>query len=404
MAPSAKIRHRFQNSLDIVAARSFSYVDLTQPSGTDNAWSIVDSPTLGRLSTIHSPALRDADVIDSPILGRMSGIARRLEWLAAEPSPMLPTIAFDDISLEVKKVNIEPLHIHKKSGVTPLDIKKIRRRGLPTGVQLILPPSPLPPPRSPLGLPPLSASTPQTALTFTAEFDLGHGGFIFTPFQTSYPSTATSPNFIVSPVPDDVGLETMSVADTHHVDIANPPSPASSTGSNSPCSEIFDIDSIYQSRKMSSSTAPSSAEPLSARPQTSTSSFTKELTIHLFEEELHRNAPNDIGESKLDKEFYDEIDEDLLAAPMDVFERMLWESTVETELKDISEAVDVKPSRLSYGDKIDPDVPRNQNVTALDEESPTHERRTFVPSPRGPRPRRKRNFSEDFLGGVFHKH
>ena len=103
MAPSAKIRHRFQNSLDIVAARSFSYIDLTQPSGTDNAWSIVDSPTLGRagssdspalgrLSTIPSPASGDADMIDSPILGRMSGIARRLEWLAAEPSPVLPMI------------------------------------------------------------------------------------------------------------------------------------------------------------------------------------------------------------------------------------------------------------------------------------------------------------------------
>lgn len=103
MAPSAKIRHRFQNSLDIVAARSLSYVDLTQPSGTDNVWSIVDSPTLGRagtidsptlgrLSKINSPALGNADMIDSPILGRMSGIARRLEWLAAEPSPVLPTI------------------------------------------------------------------------------------------------------------------------------------------------------------------------------------------------------------------------------------------------------------------------------------------------------------------------
>lgn len=112
---------------------------------------------------------------------------------------------------------------------------------------------------------------------------------------------------------------------------------------------------------MSSSTAPSSAEPLSAGPDTSTSSFTKELTIHLFEEELHRTAPDDIGDSRLDKEFYDEIDEDLLAAPMDVFERMLWESTVESDPKVAPEAVIIKTSRLSYGDKIDPDVPRNQS-------------------------------------------
>lgn len=48
MAPSSKFRHRFQNSLDMVAARSV-YVDLTQPSGTDNAWSMMDSPTLGRM-------------------------------------------------------------------------------------------------------------------------------------------------------------------------------------------------------------------------------------------------------------------------------------------------------------------------------------------------------------------
>lgn len=243
---------------------------------------------------------------------------------------------------------------------------------MPTGVQLILPPSPLPLPRSPLGLPPLTASTstPQTALTFTAEFDLGHGGFIFTPFQTSYPPTATSSNFVVSPVPDDVGLETMSVADSHHVENIRPPSPSSSTSSDSPCSEIFDVDSIYHSRKMSSSTVPSSAEPLSPRPHTSTSSLTKEMSIHLFEEELHRNAPNDVGESELDKEFYDEVDEDLLAAPIDVFERMLWESTVESESKVASEAVAInKSSRLSYGDKIDPDIPRkvSQKSEVLEE-------------------------------------
>ena len=59
-----------------------------------------------------------------------------------------------------------------------------------------------------------------------------------------------------------------------------------------------------------------------------------------------------------------------MAAPIDVFERMLWESTVESESKVASEAVAInKSSRLSYGDKIDPDIPRkvSQKSEVLEE-------------------------------------
>ena len=48
MAPSMP-KHRFQNSLDMVAARSMRSVERPAQAGTESAWCIVDSPTLGRL-------------------------------------------------------------------------------------------------------------------------------------------------------------------------------------------------------------------------------------------------------------------------------------------------------------------------------------------------------------------
>lgn len=166
---------------------------------------------------------------------------------------------------------------------------------------------------------------------------------------------------VVSPVPDDIGVDAMSVTDVHTTEIAQPDSPTSSI-SSSPCSEIFDTDFIYHSRKMSSSTAPSSAAPLSAKPESSSTSLTKELTIHLFEEELNRSIPPASRDTEFDKGLYEDIDEDLLMAPMDVFERLLWESTVESEARVaqyVPEEIIVKPARLSYGDRIDPNVPRH---------------------------------------------
>lgn len=42
-------KHRFQNSLDMIAARSMRPC---AQSGTGNAWCIVDSPTLGRMPSV----------------------------------------------------------------------------------------------------------------------------------------------------------------------------------------------------------------------------------------------------------------------------------------------------------------------------------------------------------------
>ncbi len=51
MAPSAIVKHRFQNSLDMIAARSLRTTDRSLQSGTGNAWCIMDSPTLGKMPT-----------------------------------------------------------------------------------------------------------------------------------------------------------------------------------------------------------------------------------------------------------------------------------------------------------------------------------------------------------------
>lgn len=215
-----------------------------------------------------------------------------------------------------------------------------------SGVQLDLPPTPQPPQRSPLAISttiPLS-SPPSTALTFTAEWDLTQRAFVFTPFESSYPLSATSPYPTVSPVPDDVASVSDTVALTEDDDQAapveiTPPSPSSSV--STPYSELFDDASVYsqdddvmrepETSAPSSASAPSmSPHGLYAKPEaSSSSSLSRLVTLHLFEEELHRSIPADSNDSDFDKECYEEMEEDLILAPKDVFERMLWESTRE---------------------------------------------------------------------------
>ncbi|THH23082.1 hypothetical protein EUX98_g8100 [Antrodiella citrinella] len=294
----------------MVAARPTLIVDLTQsPSGTDNAWSMLDSP-----------------ILDSPVLGRMSSFHNGKAHLGGKP---VPAPIFTAVT------NVAPLAI-RKANVAPLDIKKIRRRGFMTGVQLDLPPTPQPPLRSPLSRPQFS-SPPSTALTFTAEWDLTQRAFVFTPFETSYPLSATSPQTSVSPVPDDVASLADTVAFTENgilVAEFTPASPSSSV--TTPCSDIFDDASIYsQDDQMMESTAPSSASAPSMSPPalyskpevSSETSLTRQITLHLFEEELHRCVQSESDEPDFDKECYEEMDEDLIAAPLDVFEQMLYDST-----------------------------------------------------------------------------
>jgi len=426
MAPSSKIRHRFQNSLDMVAARS-TLVDLTRPSGTDNAWSMVDSPTLGR---------------------RPSFAPRRIELIQGEPSPIpspLPRLTINIAPLEPRKVDVSPLSIKKANGSSsagenkvtlslgpipaPLDIKKIRRRALTTNVRLVLPPSPLPPPRSPVLfspalLSPNSATTPQTGLTFTAEWDLNRSTFVFTPFETSYPLSAISPVAKTSPIPDDVASEVITVAESRYGEDeqTSPASPSSSISSR--YSDIFDTPispSIYSTfsherRPSTASTAtPLSTTEMSFKPEasSSSSSLNHQVTVQLFEDELHRTLHTE-SRTDFDKGCYEEMDEDLLMAPMDVFTQMLWESTEETPIPIVPQEVVGSSQMAAEGEKVIPDVPSNASLESMPH---SHEAamlrrhnlppRLIIPPPpqnlpmqppkTSSRPRRRRNFSDDLV-------
>ena len=312
-------------------------------------------------------------------------------------------------------------------------------------VQLDLPPTPLPPLRTPLSIPPMSPSpspmspSPQTALTFTAEWDLTQRAFVFNPFETSYPLSATSIYPTVSPVPDDV----ISVADTVAVGEGAergvvevvPASPSSSV--TTPCSEIFDDVSVYSQDdvevKELDSSAPTSASVPSLSPhglysksEGSSSSLARQITLHTFQEELNRSIHSESNESDFDKGCYEEMDDDLLLAPMSVFERMLWDSTVvESRLSKSSvhnilppdvpfslstESVPLLPSESGYTStqSDSPDSPHPPHVTFADIIPPppmtvaSHGRNLSFSSfgirqrPKGPRLRR--NFSADIAG------
>ncbi|KAL4249172.1 hypothetical protein ABKN59_007271 [Abortiporus biennis] len=410
MVRSAQIRHRFQNSLDMVAARPV-FVDLTVPSGTNIAWSTMDSPTLGRHSSMY----------------------HRIELVQDEPSPLpspLPRLMISVPPVEAKQVNNGNLLSPVLAGQhvpEPLDIKKLRRRALTRKITLVLPPSPLPAPRSPhLSPPALSpspASTPQTALTFTADWDLQDNTFVFTPFETSHPLSAfsSSPTTKRSPVPDDVRSEVVTVAESvkRHVADRSPVSPPTSPGSSisTPCTDIFDktplspsIYSLYsqaQTPALSSADSPIYGFEMCHKAENSSSSLSREIVIKLFEEELHRTIPA-VVKQDFDKGCYEEMDEDLLRAPIDAFTQMLWESTDDTPISlpppnppPIPEAP-VEVSRFS----VDTDILLNE-VTQWGRDSgqnPPYLPRLLIPSVDGHsrRPhqptRRKRKFSEDLVG------
>lgn len=224
----------------------------------------------------------------------------------------------------------------------------MRRRGFSTSLRLVLPPSPLPPPRSPLGIPSLSSSpssplppprspfglsttsTPQTALTFTAEWDLTQRTFVFTPFQSTYSPSIISPMPSVSPVPDDVPSEVVPESQSNP-DVnkkfpppASPTSPLDSPSIYSP--SVSSVFSHHRNGSQSTSTAPSSAAAdISSKSDVYSSSLNRQVALHLFTQELQRAIPG--PKCDLDKECYEDMDEDLLMAPVDVFSRMLWETT-----------------------------------------------------------------------------
>ncbi|GJE94638.1 hypothetical protein PsYK624_108090 [Phanerochaete sordida] len=171
MPPSSFAKHRFQNSLDLAAARAMRTGGRVAQSGTGNAWCIEDSPTLGHMLSPRED--RPAPAPAASGSGSSSGPGSRLPF----------------------------------ANTAPLNIKKIRRRGLSNGVQLVLPPSPLPlggtgaplpsPPSSSSHLAPPThlsppASVPGSALTFTAEWDRTQMSFVFAPLEPEPPHSAGS--------------------------------------------------------------------------------------------------------------------------------------------------------------------------------------------------------------------
>ncbi|KAI0937739.1 hypothetical protein AcW1_003817 [Taiwanofungus camphoratus] len=295
MAATAR-RQRFEHSLDMGAVRPELCIKVSSPV-VDNAWSMVDSP----------------------VLGRTSSVSRR------------PT--------EIATSSFAPLRCSTKPRpVAPLNIKKIRRRGLLSGVHLVLPPSPLSPPTPGL--------TPQTSLTFTAEWDSTQEEFMFTPLENELPTSALSPHAPTSPVPEDFDGE-LDMTPSSTAPCPGSPCSSTSSGSSHP-------DSLFtHERKQSVSTCPTTALDDPAKPSTSSASLPPHISLRLFQGEMQRVTA--VAESEaFDKTCLEGMDEDLLLHPWSAFDTLCWESV--TELADSLDALRL-PRMLATNSKSLPDVP-----------------------------------------------
>ncbi|TFY59661.1 hypothetical protein EVJ58_g5644 [Rhodofomes roseus] len=272
-------RRRFDKSLDLVAARPELFVDLvSSPSSTDNAWRMLETPNLER------------DVVQNP----------RTPFLEAERSPLALAPAVP---------------------VAPLNIKKMRRRGLLSGIHLVLPKTPLPPPT------PNPGHTPQTSLTFTAEVDESGRGFFFTPISDE-PMSALSPQSTKSPVPDDIDGETNDIEpEPPAEDPRSPGSPSSSRSSASSLSSRSSSLFNHARKRSDTSTCPSSFEE-DTKPIEDPMSPAAEETINTLESELRRAAP--IPRSKsFDHSCFAGMDDALLLDPWQAFDLLCWTASVD---------------------------------------------------------------------------
>ncbi|KAJ3550296.1 hypothetical protein NM688_g5093 [Phlebia brevispora] len=166
----------------MVAARSMRDAECSAQSGTGNAWCLMDSPTLGRMPSISSRPTNRKNANSTASSSRLA----------------------------VQAVN-----------VAPLNIKKIRRRALVSGVHLALPPSPRPYVEASGSS---ASSTPHSALTFTAEWDLTQKAFVITPLEPSYPQSTTSSHFASSPVPINVDEDSLPISPSFSVPSVYSPS------------------------------------------------------------------------------------------------------------------------------------------------------------------------------------
>lgn len=236
--------------------------------------------------------------------------------------------------------------------VPPLNVKKLRRRALISGVPLVLPESPV--------MPPMANSTPSTSLTFTANWDATLHEFSFTPVSPGCPSPSPSPRFVASPVPHDVDADPDDVESNYFSVPVSHPRRSFSTSSSSSSSD--DSDSLFShSRKVSSaSTAPSTVidEPIKA--SASNTLAPPPITIDLFS----REAPRSSFEARKEKPKpapLKTFDEDMLT-PWSAFEQSCWETldqpfTVQLRPPSTATPYAIADQRKSSFDKPLPDVP-----------------------------------------------
>lgn len=369
-------KHRFQNSLDMIAARSMRPC---AQSGTGNAWCIVDSPTLGRMPNVsrrtESSEKKDREDKENPPQSASGALlVSRFVFDRVFPLTRAPPTLLQTVPLPLPMAN-----------TAPLNIKKIRRRGLISGAHLALPPSPLP---LPVFTPSQSSSTPQTAFTFTAEFDGRQNTFIFTPFESDPPrSTSSSPKFLNSPVPLNVdegaslpnspapsvspanssifALAPRSAALPYRKtwvddDDASLPSEASASDSegcddsphsdpSTPVSDLFDVaPRSAHRRSISGSTAASSMVDLPSQTQHSASASLPRRSREWPELEL----PTSVGGSDLGHGF-DDLERDVLNSPMKAYAREMWQST--------------EPDAMSPAPRNEPRKPRLSAIIEFDE-------------------------------------
>ncbi|CCM02967.1 uncharacterized protein FIBRA_05082 [Fibroporia radiculosa] len=299
--PAMAHRRRFEGSLDMVAARPELFVDLvSSPSSTDNAWSMVDSPVLGRRT--NGSRLRE-------VTNQRVDISRKI--ISAAP-------------------------------VAPLNIKKMRRRAMLKGVHLVLPASPMPP----------TTPGPSTSLTFTAEWDSTQRGFLFTPLGDE-PSSARSVQATISPVPDDIEEESRYGDSEPEVPLADDPHPNSPMSCSS-TSSVFSHSSslfIHNRKQSTTSTAPSSICDDDAKLTLSSSTSLRSQTSHSAQSEADCVA---VVLEPVELDYCLEgIDEDVLADPWQAFDSLCWES-VEEPLRPVR----ARPvPRRVRGPRPRPDVP-----------------------------------------------
>ncbi|OCH93487.1 hypothetical protein OBBRIDRAFT_832585 [Obba rivulosa] len=326
MSPAA-YRRRFENSLDLTAARPEFGVELIAPSGTDNAWSI-DSPTLGWIA--DAPSL-------SPVAGPSSYFPPS-SVRAQVPCPLrTPT------STTAMRVPQGP--------ATPAHVKKTRRRALISGVHLVLPRTPLPPSTPGAG--------PHTALTFTAEWDASQHEFFFTPLHETGLKSARSPGpsattstiaIMTSPVPFDVDeadyfedpRRSMHPTTPRSAPIikrfkalspcsARPMPRSASTGSISVSSSSE--SSADSCRSSSSCTSPPTTAPTSLvddrdKPKPYGSLLTSQMSAALLVADLRRAVGGKL-EDTFDTSCLEGVDGDVLNSPWLAFHRQCYETTLD---------------------------------------------------------------------------